>query len=237
MKTILILLIIVLFLPNIESNIYSLQIKELLTQEVCSNGIFILDAELNIPIKDTVISENSFQLFLRNSNGEEGYASCFVLHYEGKTSAKVGCTTLKFSQAVYQIIPFTEKKIDNFLYKHTLNLAYSMKTAFKVISGTELYYYSTVYEIKLDFTKTDETKNLEFYLVSKTSSAKYSFTLDDIKIECTVNEGTKLLCPVTAKNLIQERNHTYQAYLIDSNKNKKKNYFINPIEATLQYIK
>ena len=48
----------VLFLPNIESNIYSLQIKELLTQEVCSNGIFILDAELNIPIKDTVISED-----------------------------------------------------------------------------------------------------------------------------------------------------------------------------------
>ena len=38
-----------------------------------------------------------------------------------------------------------------------------MKTAFEVISGTELYYYSTVYEIKLDFTKADETKNLEFY--------------------------------------------------------------------------
>ena len=237
MKKILIVFITVLFLPYIESNNYNLQIKEILTKEVCSNGILILDAELNIPIKDKATLEKPLKVFLRNSNEDQGYTSCFLLHFEGKTSAKVGCDIIDFSQALYQLTPLTST-VNYKLYGHTLNLlAYSVKTPFQITSGSELYYYTTVYEIKLNFTKADEKKNLEFYLSSETSSKTQTVYLDDIKIECTVKNGNKLLCPITAKNVIQENNHKYQVYLIDSNKNKKINYLVNPIEVTLQYNK
>ena len=50
------------------------------------------------------------------------------------------------------------------------------------------------------------------------------------------SKGIKLLCPIIAKNLKQERNHIYQANLVDTNSKIKHNYFLNPIEVTLQYI-
>ena len=52
MKSIFILFITTLLLPNIESNTYNLQIKEILTQEACVYGLFVLDAELNTPMKE-----------------------------------------------------------------------------------------------------------------------------------------------------------------------------------------
>ena len=111
---------------------------------------------------------------------------------------------------IYSIL----QQINYKLYGHTLNLlAYSIKTPFQITSGSELYYYTTVYEIKLNFTKADEKKNLEFYLSSETSSKTQTVYLDDIKIECTVKNGNKLLCPINAKNMIQESNHKYQVYL------------------------
>ena len=236
MKFILILFITALFLPNIESNTYNLQLKDILSTEVCSTGWFIFDAELNMPIKDPMSVQYLFQVALRASEGA-GVSSCFIMYFEGKTDAKVGCITTDFHLRLYQVVPSRIKASYN-LNGHTINvLPYSIKTPFQITTGSELYFYSTVYEIKLNFAKADETKNLEFYLVKQTSSANYAFTLDDINIECTVKEGKKLVCPVTAKNLIQESNHMYQAYIKDSNKNKKKNYFVNPIEVTLQYIK
>ena len=236
MKSILILFITALFLPNIESNTYNLQLKDILSTELSSTGWFILDAELNMPIKGSVNGQYFFQVLHRNSNGQ-GYSTCFLIHFEGKTDAKVGCIIENFPETVYQVVP-SKKSAYHMLSGHTINvLPYSIKTPFQVTGGSQNDYYSTVYEIKLNFAKADETSTLEFYLVSKTSSAIYIITLDDIKIECTVKEGNKIFCPVTAQNLIQEKKHTYEAYLIDSKNKKKKNYFINPIEATLQYIK
>ena len=238
MKSILILFIIALFLPNIESNTYELQIKELLTQDVCNYGIFVLEAELNMPIKDPVTSETFFKIFLRNSIGEQGYTVCFLLHYPGKTAAKVGCIIPGFSEAVYQILTLNAKAFYN-LYGHTINfLPYSIKTPFVVKTGMELYYFTPTYEIKLNYLKADETSILEFYLFSETSSLEKSIVaLDEIGFMCTVKEGTKLFCPVTAKDLKQEKKHIYQPYLIDTNGKVKKNIFVNPIEITLQYIK
>ena len=236
MKIILILFITALFFPNIESNTYNLQLKDILSTEVCSTGWFIFDAELNIPIKDPITTEYLFKVTLRSPNGG-AYSSCFLIHFEGKTDAKVGCITRDWHLRLYQVVPSMVKVSYN-LNAHTINvLPYSIKTPFQITTGSELYFYSPVYEIKLNFAKADETSTLEFYLVSQTSSANFSFNLDDIKIECTVKDGKKLLCPVTAENLIQEKNYIYQVYIKDSINRKKKNYFVNPIEVTLQYIK
>ena len=132
-----------------------------------------------------------------------------------KLQAKVGCIAEKFPQVLFQIVP-SYAKISYNLYGHTINvLPYSLKTPVQVKSGSETNYYSLVYEIKLNLAKADETSTLEFILTFSTSSANYTIVLDDIKIECTVKEGKKIFCPVTAKNLIQERNHIYQPYLID----------------------
>ena len=62
MNSFLILFIISLFLNNVETNTYNLKIKSLLTPNVCCYGMFILDAELNIPIKDSLKSELFFLL-------------------------------------------------------------------------------------------------------------------------------------------------------------------------------
>ena len=102
----------------------------------------------------------------------------------------------------------------------------------------ELYYFTPSYEIKLNFMKSSESSVLEFYLFSQTSSLEKSIVaLDEIGILCTVNEGIKLFCPVTAKDLKQEKTHIYQPYLVDTNGKVKKNFFVNPIEVTLAYIK
>ena len=238
MKSILILFIIYLFFPKIESNTYNLQIKGLLTTDVCSYGIFVLDAQLNIPIKDSLNSDTFFPVFLRNSNSNEGYTACFLMHFPGKTEAKVGCIIPGFEESVYQILPHTETKYYT-LYGHTINvLPYSIKQPFVIKTGVELYYFTPKYEITLNFVKAEEGSILEFYLFSETSSLEKSIVaLDDIGLECVVNQGIKLLCPVVAKNLKQKRNHVYQPYLVDTNKKVKLNYFVNPIEVTLQYIK
>ena len=236
MKSILILFITALLLPNIESNTYNLQLKDVISTEVCVNGYFVLDAELNMPIKDPVTLEYLFKILLRN-NGGGGYTSCFLIHFEGQTAVKVGCIAPNWSLTLFQVLPSTLKTPYN-LYGHTINLLpYSLKTPFQVSGGSQLDYYSTIYEIKMNFAKAEEESTLEFYLISKTSSTTHAIYLDDIKIECTVKDGKKLICPVTAKNLIQERNHIYQANLIDSKSKIKKNHFVNPIEVTLQYIK
>ena len=229
-----------LFLPNIESNTYNLQIKYLLTKEACSRGIIVLDAKLNIPIKDEVTSDKFFPVFLRNSNGNQGYIECFLLYFPGTTAAKVGCIILYLEEAVYQILP-TTKTESYTLYGHTISvLPYSIKIPFLIRYGLEFYYFSPIYEIKLNFLKEDEENYLELYLFSPTSEhniGKYIIiALDNIRIECKIIGGIKLLCPVTANNLIQERNHTYTPYLLDTNSKLKINYFLNPIEITLEYI-
>ena len=239
MKTIIILFITALFLPNIESNTYNLQIKEILTQEACSYGIFVLDAELNKPLKEEANSDEFFNIYLRNSNGNEGYTSCFLFHFPETTAAKVGCIIYEFPEAVYQILPTTETKSYK-LYGHTINiLPYSIKMPFWIIYGLELYYYSPKYEIKLNFETEDEEGNLEFYLFSRTSEQNYgeyiTILLDNISFECRIGM-LKLTCHVKAKDFIQEREHIYMPNLIDSYDSVKRNYFVNPVEITLEYI-
>ena len=60
MKSFLIVFILALLLANTESNTYNLQIKELLSQDICTTGLFILDAELNMPIKDSLTDTDTF---------------------------------------------------------------------------------------------------------------------------------------------------------------------------------
>jgi hypothetical protein len=236
MKSIFILFITSLILPNFESNTYNLQIKELLTQDVCSIGIFVLDAELNIPMKDKVNSDKFFPVFLRNSKGSQGYTACFLLHYPETTAAKVGCIIPGYEEAVYQILPFTQTGSYT-LYGHTINvLPYAIKTPFVMKAGLELYYFSPIYEIKLNFVKADETINLELYYFTQTSDTYSIIGFDNVGLACTVSGGNKLLCPVIAKNLVQERKHIYTPNLIDTNGKVKKNYFVNPVEITLEYI-
>ena len=240
MKTIIILFITALFLPNIESNTYNLQIKEILTQIVCNTfGIFVLDAELNIPMKEEATSDKFFPVFLRNSKGDEYYAECFLFHFPETTAAKVGCIIDEFQDAVYQILPTTETESYK-LYGHTINiLPYSIKMPFWIIYGLELYYYSPKYEIKLNFETEDEESNLEFYLFSPTSEQNYgkyiTILLDNISFECRIGL-LKLICHVKAKYFIQEREHIYMPNLIDSYDSVKRNYFVNPVEITLEYI-
>ena len=112
---------------------------------------------------------------------------------------------------------------------------------FWIINGLEFYYYSPKYEIKLNFLKEDEESNLEFYLFAGGSDlVRISITilLDDISFDCKCldEQPIKLLCPVKAKDFIQEREHIYMPNLIDTNGRVKRNYFTNPIEITLEYI-
>ena len=241
MKSIFILFITTLFLPNIESNTYNLQIKEILTQEACACGLFVLDAELNTPMKEEIKPDKGFKLYLRNSIGKEGYTDCFLFHYPETTAVKIGCVIYDFNEAVYQILSTTETKSYT-LYGHTINiLPYSIKMPFWIINGLEFYYYSPKYEIKLNFLKEDEESNLEFYLFAGGSDlVRISITilLDDISFDCKCLDGQpiKLFCPVKAKDFIQEREHIYMPNLIDTNGRVKRNYFTNPIEITLEYI-
>ena len=237
MKSFLIFFIVALFLPSIESNTYNLQIKQLLTTEVCSIGIFVLDAELNIPIKESLNYDAFFKVYLRNSNSHQGYTGCFLLHFPGIIEVKVGCILPGFEEAIYQVLPYTST-VSYSYYGHTINiLPFVIKQPFVIKTGLELYYFSPVYEIKLNFAKADEGTILELYLFSETSSLEKSIVaLDDISFQCAVYQGIKLLCPIIAKNLKQERNHIYQANLVDTNSKIKHNYFLNPIEVTLQYI-
>ena len=237
MKIYFLFLIVALLFSNSESNTYNLQIKDILTQDVCSYGIFVLDAELNMPIKDALNIDSHFKLYVRNSKSVQAYTECFLMHFPGVTTAKVGCYIPGVQENVFQIVPVTETGSYT-LYGHTINiLPYSIKQPFSVKAGLELYYYTPYYEIKKYFLKKDEISILEFYLFSKTSSQDMLVYLDKILIECRVNSGIKLVCPVIAKGFVQERNHIYEANLIDTNKKIKKNYFVNPIEIILEYIK
>ena len=237
MKIYLLFLIVGLLFSNIESNTYNLQIKDILTQDVCSYGLFALDAELNMPIKDALNIESHFKIYVRNSKSVQEYTECFLMHFPGVTTAKVGCYIPGAQENVYQILPVNETRSYS-LYGHTINiLSYLVKKPFTVKKGLELYYYTPYYETKKYFLKKDEISILEFYLFSKTSSEDMLVYLDKILIKCRVNSGIKLVCPVIAKGFVQERNHIYEANLIDTNKKIKKNYFVNPVEIILEYIK
>ena len=105
-----------------------------------------------------------------------------------------------------------------------------------MLSGIEMYYFTSGSDIKMNFKSLDEQKTLVFYLVSSVSLKKVIITIDNIPLTCSVTNVNKLNCPVIAKGFVQERKHLYQPYLLDSNQMIKKNYFINPIEITLEYI-
>lgn len=236
MKSFLILFIMSLFLTNVETNTYNLKIKSLLTPNVCCYGMFILDAELNIPIKDSLKSDKFFPVALRNSNSHQGGTACFLVHFPGVTSAKVGCIIPGFEQAVYQILPFTQTGSYT-LYGHTINvLPYTIKDPISMVAGIEMYYFSPTYEIKMNFKSLNEQGTLEFLLFTDVSGEKVIIAIDEILLACNVKNGNQLKCPVVAKGFVQERKHLYQPYILDTNKKVKKNYFINPIEITLEYL-
>ena len=158
------------------------------------------------------------------------------MHFQGVTSVKVGCMVDDYEEALYQILPHTETKYYT-LYGHTINvLPYSIKKPFIVLDGLEFYYYTPIYEIRMNFRDFNEEQNLKFYLFSKTSLAKITICLDRILIECTVNNGMELKCPIIPRILVLEKNHFYEPYILDTNNKIKRNYFVNPIEINLQFL-
>ena len=88
--------------------------------------------------------------------------------------------------------------------------------------------------------KEDEENSLEYHLFAqaiKDHVGQYTIIfLDDIRIDCKIIGGINLDCLIKAKDLVQERKHIYIPKVIDSNGSVKRNYFVNPVEITLEYI-
>ena len=218
------------------------RITGVLTPKVASNGLLILDM---LPLKITLKKEinhkiNQFQLNVQNlKTNTQTTLSCFLFQFDDKvvTATKAGCYTKGLTPGKYIIKPIgtmitvvTEQPLRTKLKVDPSEIV----TTFEVTTGNELYFYD--YERKEeDFEYSGHVEDIEFSLFEPASGTKTIY-FNDIPINCYAVQY-KLTCNLYSSMFPNNRkSQTYSVYIKDSLGNKKRNYFVLPVQITLKYL-
>ena len=107
-------------------------------------------------------------------------------------------------------------------------------TTFEVTTGSEVYFYD--YEKKdEDFECPEHIEDIEFSLFEPASGYQTIY-FDNIPIECyAIN--LKLTCNLFTSMFPGDKKvQIYNVYIKDSLGNKKRNYFVQPVNITFNYL-
>ena len=229
------------------------RITTVLTPKVASNGLLILNTS-TLPVLLKKDANNQFKLTVQNLNtNAQTTLSCFLFQFEEEEEEeekkekvlklskipipKAGCFTKGLKPGKYLINPIsivaTVVTKDPLRAKLRIDPS-QVDTTFEVTSGSEMYFY--------DYGKKDENfefpghyEDIEFSLFEPASGFQTVY-LGDIPIECyAVN--LKLTCNMLASMFPGDKKvQIYNVYIKDSLGNKKRNYFVQPVNITFNYL-
>ena len=225
-------------LSLVSSANYSLEVQDLLTPEVCSDGMVILSATVNLPFDNINIYLNAFHISVVNDKtDDESYLWCFIqqIDSDGK-EANIGCFTRRLEEGTYTISKL-EDEISFYIGRNYFVISpFNIKKKFTVKSGKEIYFNEPDGEQELIFSDDDTEEKLVYYLFEYLTDKKCNIYLrynDDeskqTKVQCTISYGRKLVCPVDSEKLPYQKGRNYDVFIEDSNGDIKKNYFVRPV--------
>ena len=238
MKDYLILYVFTLcfFFSNAEFNV---RVIIVLTSKVASNGILILET---IGLNEYLKKEdyryiNHFPLRVQEINDKSlTYLTCFLYQFEDQYRTRIGCHTKGLTPGKYQLYPYTTSislvtKNSSFLIQISI---VETDRAFEVTTGNELYFYD--YEKKEeDFEYSGHIKDIEFSLFEPVSG-QTTIYFGNIPIACNA-VISKLTCKLYSNKFPSNKKiQTYDVFIKDSLGNLKKNYFVRPVQITLNYL-
>lgn len=216
-------------------------LTNVLTKNVPSNGMLILDTSgFNFPLYDGRFVPGTFFLTVVNQGTKNPTVlSCFLYQFEGRVnneSPKVGCLTKNLPEGEYNLEPF-ELPIDFYEARTRFELQpFSGTFTFNVFSGSELYFYEDDGTPDEDFEYRNQNEKTDFSLFEYVSQPmKTTIYFDSIPVSCDTY-GAKLKCWLNANQFTQTRYKEYTVNIMDSARNMKKNYFVNPFLITLEYL-
>ena len=218
------------------------EVTRVLTPKVASNGLLILDmlAFRILLIKEVNHKINQFQLKVQNlKSNAETTLSCFLFQNEDKVvrAIKAGCYTKGLTPGNYIISPVSIKAtvmtVESLRAQIRIDPS-DIDTKFEVIEGSEVYFYD--FETKdEDFEYPGHIEDIEFSLFEPASGYQTIY-FDNIPIECYAVQY-KLTCNLfTSMFANDKRVQIYNVYIKDSAGNKKRNYFVQPVNITLNYL-
>ena len=158
---------------------YSLKVDKLLTTDVCSDGMVILSASVNLPFNNINIYLNAFHISVTNTkNDEQSYLWCFIQQIESDGDvANIGCFTRRLDEGTYQIDELDED-IKFYIGRHEFVISpFKIKDTFKVKSGKEIYFNEPDGEQELIFSDDDTEEKLVYYLFEYLTDKKCNIYL------------------------------------------------------------
>ena len=227
------------FITLISTTDFYISVDRLMTPNVCSNGMIVLHAEVDLPLSNLNVYLNSFNITITKKNTDKEEKSklwCFIqqLKKDGK-NAHIGCMTKRLAEGEYSIDK--QEKITFSIGKHQFTInEFTIRDTFKVKAGEENYFNEPSGEQELIFSAQDRKENLIYYLFEKISAKNIYIHLfidynQKARIKCDVILR-QVICPVNAGDLPSKNNNEYEVYVEDSNGELKKNYFANKVKVT-----
>ena len=220
--------------------IINVRVTKVLTPKVASFGLLILDTSgLNVVLKKEDKQQlGQFPLRVQrlNSNSQINLY-CFIYQYKDQLTSRIGCFTRFLDPGTYKLHPFSitvSLKTENSLLTQLRIMQSNIAGTFEVTTGTEFYFYD--YQKKTEnFEFSGHVEDIEFSLFESFSGSQTIY-FNDIPITCKAIQY-KLICNLYSYNFPSNRKtQIYSVYIKDSLGNKKYNYFVHPVEITLNYL-
>lgn len=236
------LCIFALFLIIVKSQSqYPVNLVKVLTERVPSDGMLIFDsAGFSFPLYDGRFMPGNFRLSVINEVTQvKTDLDCFLYQFEGRAylgTPKVGCLTRNLEVGDYYLAPF-EVPIPFYEARTRFVLQpFSGQFNFTVFKGSELYFYEDDGTPDEEFEYRTEYEDIDFDLFEYVQTpAPITIYFDQIPVGCRTF-GAKLRCSLRANQFDQVRYKRYNVFLKDSENNVKRNYFVNPVSITLEYL-
>ena len=235
-----IILVIIICLNYIhlqEESEFNITITKIISKNISSGGYLFLETDGILIHSTSFNQENIFDLSIISDEDKSIFSLlCFFYKYERFIGpAMIACEINSQKKGKYHLKSLENTKSFLFSEIYIVNiLPFNFGESFNIIEGYEFYFY-TLKKNSLDFYNNVETKTIKFEFYAQISK-EITFYLEDIPITCEASRS-KMICPISAKDFPQDnRFQSLNVYIKDSQGNKKKNYFVYPIEIILNYI-
>lgn len=224
-----------------ETSQYQINLVSVLTERVPSNGMLIMDVRgFTFPLYDGRFFPGSFYLSVVNQGTQQKTSlSCFLYQFEGRAnleSPKIGCLTQNLEPGTYSLVPFVNNIVFTEARTRFELQPFSGNFNFVVFSGSELYFYEDDGTPDEEFEYRNEREDIDFSLFQYAQTPMTTtIYFEKIPVSCNTF-GAKLRCVLRANQFDQTRYKKYTVYIKDSENNVKRNYFVNPVSITLEYL-
>ena len=242
MKIIFLFILFFNFINMQEEGEIDVKITNIISKDVAFGGYLFLETD-GITIPSTSLNqENIFDLSIINDEDKNIYSlMCFFYKFNEdfyKGTANIACYISQqksMKPGKYHLYPLINKMSFLFFEIYIANiLPFNFSESFNIIDATEFYFYS-LKKNELSFYYDTSSKTVKFDLFEN-SIKDIEIYLEETPISCQTSVY-RMNCIISAKELPQDKRYqSLNVYIKDSKGNKKKNYFIYPIDIILNYI-